>query len=75
MNDNRNLEMLDMLNIMSFVIGMLNYQETLTQSDKQDLLSEVDSKAKKIVKELKYQTILIEKIYTRIKEMMQYEED
>lgn len=37
--NNENLSMLDILNIISFVIGIMNYDENLSQSDKQDLMS------------------------------------
>ena len=37
--NNENLSILDILNIISFVIGIMNYDENLSQSDKQDLMS------------------------------------
>lgn len=37
--NNENLSMLDILNILSFMIGLMNYNENLTQGDKQDLMS------------------------------------
>ena len=38
---NRQYDLLDVLNILSFVIGLLNYDENLTQNDKQELLEEI----------------------------------
>lgn len=46
------LEFLDLINIMSFIIGVMNYDENLTQGDKQDLMSEFDTKAKKVLDEI-----------------------
>lgn len=34
---------LDALTLLSFVISILNYQENLTQSDKQDLLDNINA--------------------------------
>lgn len=35
---------MDTLSVLSFIIGMMNYDENLTQSDKDDMLQEVDRK-------------------------------
>jgi len=43
---------LDILNIMSFIIGTMNLNENLTQGDKQDLLQEFSSKADLLLKEI-----------------------
>lgn len=63
---NRELDFIDLLSIMSFVIGLMNYEENLTQSDKQDLMHELDSKMtgllKELKKELNYQNQLLERI-------------
>ena len=52
MNDNQQLDFLDLLNILSFVIGILNYQENLTQSDKQELLHKVDEDTQTAIREV-----------------------
>ena len=52
MNDNQQLDFLDLLNILSFVIGILNYQENLTQSDKQELLHKVDEDTQTAIQEI-----------------------
>lgn len=39
-----NQDFLDTLSVLSFVIGMMNYDENLTQSDKDDMLQAVDRK-------------------------------
>lgn len=43
---------LDTLNIMSFYIGLLNYQENLTQSDKDDLIHSVTNVNKTLLDRL-----------------------
>lgn len=68
MNDQ--LEFLDILNILSFVIGLMNYNENLTQSDKQELMAEVDNQTKLMLKDihshLREQDIKIDKIIERM---------
>ncbi len=44
------LTILDILNIMSFFIGLMNLQENLTQGDKQELMSETDKQTSIILK-------------------------
>ena len=67
---NEQLEFLDILNILSFVIGLMNYNENLTQNDKQDLMAEVDNQTKLLLKDihshLREQDIKIDKIIERI---------
>ena len=55
---NRQYDLLDVLNILSFVIGLLNYNENLTQNDKQELLEELDNQT----------TTLLEEIHAHLKE-------
>ena len=43
---------IDILEILSFIIGMMNLDENLTQGDKQDLLQEFSSKADLLLKEI-----------------------
>ena len=50
MNDQ--LEFLDILNILSFAIGVMNYKENLTQGDKQDLMSALDRQTKNMLKDI-----------------------
>ena len=64
---NRQYDLLDVLNILSFVIGLLNYNENLTQNDKQELLEELDNQTATLLEEihahLKEQDIKIEEIF------------
>ena len=45
MNNNNQFTFLDILNIMSFCIGLMNLDENLGQGDKQDILEEFSEKA------------------------------
>ena len=68
MNDQ--LEFLDILNILSFVIGLMNYTENLTQGDKQDLMSALDKQTEDVLKDihnhLQTQDIKIDQILERM---------
>ena len=68
---NRQYDLLDVLNILSFVIGLLNYNENLTQNDKQELLEELDNQTTTLLEEihahLKEQDIKIEEILNACK--------
>ena len=52
MNNNQQLGFLDIMNIASFCIGLMNLQENLTQGDKQDLENKFDKKAEYLLKEM-----------------------
>lgn len=68
---NRQYDLLDVLNILSFVIGLLNYNENLTQNDKQELLEELNNQTTTLLEEihahLKEQDIKIEEILNACK--------
>ena len=68
---NRQYDLLDVLNILSFAIGLLNYNENLTQNDKQELLEELDNQTTTLLEEihahLKEQDIKIEEILNACK--------
>lgn len=63
---NRELDFIDLLSIMSFVIGLMNLDENMTQGDKQELMQELDNKTNRLLNELKkelnYQNELLERI-------------
>lgn len=46
------LTVLDVLNVLSFFIGLMNLDENLTQGDKQDLMSATDKQTAVILKEI-----------------------
>lgn len=47
-----NQNAMDVLNILSFVIGLLNLNENLTQGDKQDLMSAFDKQTETVLKDI-----------------------
>ena len=67
---NEQLEFLDILNILSFIIGWMNYTENLTQGDKQDLMSALDKQTEKMLEDihthLQEQDIKIDQILERM---------
>ena len=71
-NINQQLSALDILNILSFFIGLLNLEENLTQSDKQDLMKALDSKGNTLLnginEHLESQDAKIDKILQRLGE-------
>lgn len=50
--DKQQYDLLDVLNILSFIIGILNYNENLTQNDKQDLLGQLNNQTKVLLNEI-----------------------
>nr|DAE93674.1 MAG TPA: hypothetical protein [Caudoviricetes sp.] len=73
MNNNEQLSLLDILNILSFIIGILNYNENLTQGDKQELMQEIDNKISlvldKVQKHLEIQDKQLNIIIKRLEEL------
>lgn len=69
---NKQLDFLDTLNIMSFVIGLMNLDENMTQGDKQELMQELSNKAELLLNEihshLKEQDKKIDKILAKLGE-------
>ena len=52
MNNAANDKRMDLINIMSFLIGVMNLDENLTQGDKQDLIEEFNNKANYLLNEI-----------------------
>ena len=50
--DNGEFTFLDIINLTSFLVGMLNFNENLTQGDKQYLLETFSQKADSLLKEI-----------------------
>jgi hypothetical protein len=73
MNNNEQLTLLDILNILSFIIGILNYNENLTRGDKQELMQEIDNKISlvldKVQKHLEIQDKQLNIIIKRLEEL------
>lgn len=49
---NRQLDFLDLLNIMSFYIGLMNLQENVTQGDIQEVMKELANEADRLLTEI-----------------------
>jgi hypothetical protein len=71
MNSNGQLDFIDWLSVMSFCISLLNLEENLGQSDKQDLQNDLSSKADLLLKEihshLEQQDALLRQILEEVK--------
>lgn len=52
MNKLFNDDFLDTLSVLSFIIGIMNYDENLSQSDKDDMIQEFNNKAEELLKRL-----------------------
>lgn len=51
-NGNKQLEFLDLLNIMSFCIGIANLNQNMTQNDKQELNNNLNEATGKLLTEI-----------------------
>lgn len=49
---NRQLDFLDLLNIMSFCIGLMNLQENVTQGDIQEVMQNLSENADRLLTEI-----------------------
>jgi hypothetical protein len=69
------LGVLDLLNVLSFFIGLVNLDENLTQGDKQDLMQEFDNKTQVLLNELhkhlESQDIKLDNIIKRLEALEQ----
>ena len=69
MND----DIMDALTLVSFLIGVANYEENLSQSDKDDLLKKLEEQTNDIVEriesDLAYQNEMLEQIQITLKEI------
>lgn len=63
-------DLLDIIQIVSFVVGIQNYRENLTQNDKDDIMNHLDQQTKDILTEvkaeLKRQNEMLEEILDRL---------
>ena len=66
-----NDDFMDALAVVSFLIGLANYQENLTQSDKDDLLHKLDQQTKDLLerleKDLEEQNDMLREILNELK--------
>ena len=70
-----NDESLNAMAAVSFLIGMANYEENLTQNDKDDIMQKFDEQTKdvlgKINKELQHQNKLLDEQTLLLKKIME----
>lgn len=52
MTDNGQLDFIDVLSVLSFVLALINLDENLSQSDKQELIGEFNDKASLLLSEI-----------------------
>ena len=61
---------IDDINVASFLIGLINYQENLTQSDKDDIMNHLDQQTKDILtrveKDLEEQNKMLRMILNKL---------
>lgn len=66
-----NQDFLDALTFVSFVVGIANYNENLTQNDKDDILKGLDQKTNamlaRIEQDLEEQNVMLREILERLK--------
>lgn len=71
---NQQWDFLDWISVMSFLIGIANYQENLTQGGKQDLLHEVDEATEQAIAKVRQHLAEQDKKIDKILEMLKNED-
>lgn len=66
-----NQDLLDAISIVSFIIGIANYNENLSQSDKDDLMRRLDEQTKEILDSLTREIELQNDLLRRILELLE----
>ena len=65
-----NQDILDTITLVSFLIGMANYNENLTQNDKDDIMNRLDQQTKdillKVQESLEGQNTMLKEILSRL---------
>lgn len=51
-NESQQFELLDMITLISFFLQVMNLNENLTQTDKQDLMHEVDNRTNVLLNQI-----------------------
>lgn len=68
-----NSDALDAIALVSFIIGMANYNENLTQNDKDDIMKRLDQQTKdilvKVQNALEEQNYMLEQILDKLNEV------
>ena len=66
---------LNAVQLVSFIVGIANYQENLTQSDKDDIMKGLDQQTKDILEKVQEALEEQNKMLKKIIEMIQRSED
>lgn len=65
-----NQDFLDALSLVSFMVGIANYNENLSQSDKDDLMTSLDNKTnamlERLEKDLEEQNVMLRAILEKL---------
>lgn len=69
------LEFLDLLNIASFCIALMNLEENVTQGDKQDLMEELGKKTDQLLQEIHGHLQVQDEKLDRIMEVLENEKN
>ena len=73
----RNQDFMDALNMLSFMYGVANYQENLTQNDKAELMQKLDQQTSdiltKLQNEIETQNSMLEEIRETLKRLCENE--
>lgn len=64
---------LDVITLISFIIGLMNLEENLTQGDKQELQEDLSNKADFLLKEIHYHLKLQDKQLQEILEVLRHD--
>ena len=72
--NSRQWDFIDWISVMSFLIGVANYDENLTQGDKQDLLHEVDEATEQAIQKVREHLAEQDKKIDKILEMLKNED-
>ena len=65
-----NKDLMDALNMVGFLVGIANYNENLSQSDKDDIMEKLDTQTKELLEtiqgEIERQNRMLEEILERL---------
>lgn len=71
---NNEIEFLDILSVISFIIGLKNYNESLSQRNKQDIMHNFNQDIRYLLKEIQNHLIEQDKKINRIMEKLDIKE-
>ena len=75
MNNNMETDYINLINLLSFYIGLVNLKENLTQSDKQELENVLSDKIERYVNSIQNHLQIQDRKIDRILEILGVEDD